>query len=160
MFSGSATDIGNRCESTALNYACDCFVPPDQFKIAEVHSHIFISFVTCWFKSSVVGERCVLSIFVGFFSPNCCNNRDAEVNLKITAVAPRHVCYLVMGMTCKIFGNSWFRSLFGFFHNILAGKVFGRRLYIEVLCWYLISFCQYWSANILPKGNTHGHRLP
>lgn len=68
MFSGSATDIENRCESTALNYACDCFVPPDQFEIAEVCSEIFISFVTCWFKRNVVGESCVFLIFVtGFF---------------------------------------------------------------------------------------------
>lgn len=81
MFSGTATDIENRCESTALNYPCDCFVPPDQFKIAEVHSQIFVCFVTCWFKSSVVGERCVLFIFViGVFSPKCCNNRGAEIN--------------------------------------------------------------------------------
>lgn len=64
MFSGSATDIEKRCESSALNYACDYFVPPDQLEIAEVHSEILISFVTCWFKSSVVGESYVFFIFV------------------------------------------------------------------------------------------------
>lgn len=67
MFSGSATDFENRCESSALNYTCDCFVPPDQFEIAEVHSEIFISIVTCWFKSSMVGQSCVLFIFCYWF---------------------------------------------------------------------------------------------
>lgn len=37
------------------------------------------------------------------FSPNCCNDRDAEIQFKVTAVAPRHVFYLVIGITCKIF---------------------------------------------------------
>lgn len=64
VFSGSATDIENRCESTALNYTCDCLVSPDQFEIAGVHSEIFICFVTCWFKSNVLGESCVFLIFV------------------------------------------------------------------------------------------------
>lgn len=70
MFSDTATDIEDRCEYRALNYACDCFVPPDQFEIAEVHSEMFISFVTCWFKSSAVGECSILFIFCYlFFSP-------------------------------------------------------------------------------------------
>lgn len=134
MFSGNATDSENRCESTALNYACDCFVPPDQFEIAEVRSEIFILFVTCWFQSNVVEESCgFLIFFLLVLFPNSCNNRGAEISLKITAVAPRHVCCLVMGMSCKIFLNSWFRSLFRFFNNILAGKVFGRRFYIDIL---------------------------
>lgn len=64
MLSGTATDIENWCEYTALNYVCDCFVPLDQFEIAVVHSEIFISFVTYWFKSSVAGECWVLFIFV------------------------------------------------------------------------------------------------
>lgn len=37
-----------------------------------------------------------------FFPPNCCNNGDAEIHFKVTAVAPRHVFYLVIGITCKI----------------------------------------------------------
>lgn len=67
-----------------LNYACGWFVPPDQFEAAEACSEIFFTILTCWFKSSVVGEMfCVL-----FFICNCSKNRDAEIKVKVTAVAP------------------------------------------------------------------------
>ena len=73
VFSAIATDIENRCESTVLNYACGCFVPADQFKVAEAHSQIFTSFLTCWCKSSVVegGVVCfVFSLFGIFLMPS------------------------------------------------------------------------------------------
>lgn len=66
MFAGIATDIENRCESTVLNHT---YVPSDQFQVAEAHSEI-ISFLSCWFKSSVVGGCCVfcLSLLLFLFS--------------------------------------------------------------------------------------------
>lgn len=73
------------------------FCTSDQFKVPEAHSEIFITFLK---SSVVVGWLCVFCYC--FFSPNCCN-RDAEISFKVTAVAPRYVFYLVMGITCKIF---------------------------------------------------------
>ena len=45
----------------------------------------------------------MFSFYYCFFSLNCCNNGDAEIYVKVTAVAPRHVLYLVMGISCNIF---------------------------------------------------------
>lgn len=66
VFTGIATDIENRCESTVLNHT---YVPPDQFKVAEAYSEI-ISFLSSWFISSVVAGCCVfcLSLLLFLFS--------------------------------------------------------------------------------------------
>lgn len=94
------------------------------------------------------------------FPPNCCNNRNAEINFKVTAVAPTYVFYLVMGITCKFFSIPGLKAFLAAFMSSWQESFFDSRLYIKSLYWYLISLCQYlWSAEILPHGDSHGHRL-